>query len=296
MKKNNGVSLISLVITVVILIILAGVTLYTGINKNIDTAGEVLSYTEVFDVGEAAAQRALMHRINPSKYELIGEPLSSTGREVTINGTTYSDGWYLIENTESIKLNLEGIKGNYVVNYDTGEVISVKPIYLDSKTYYAASELKEVVGGGSPVISEDMYDSLKGVNKPYLISGMIPVKNVGGRWIVTNADDPNWYDYSAENSAWANVMLLDEITIAGYTNDEVRHASLTDLNGLEVTNSGSMFVWVPRFTSNSSNEIAYSNLLHDYTSDGFTLPETFTHGATDLTGIWISKFDAEYKN
>ena len=295
MKINSGVSLISLTITIVIIIILAGVTIYYGINKNIDTTSEVLNYTEVFDVSEAVSQRALMNRIDPDKYKLIGTPVTSTEKGyVEIDEHRYTDGWYSLTKAEANELNLEGIKGDYIVNYDTGEVVSKKPLYLDNKTLYVASEIKEVIGGGSSIVSPDMYDSLRGVNKPYMISGMIPVKNINGKWIVTNANDPNWYDYSAGKSAWANVMLLDEITISGYTNDEVRKASLSSLEGREVTNSGSMFVWIPRFTINSANKVTYSYLLTDYT-DGYTLPSVFTHGTTELTGIWISKYDAEYK-
>ena len=124
---------------------------------------------------------------------------------------------------------------------------------------------------------------------------MIPVRNVNGKWLVTNEDDDRWYDYSAENKVWANVMLLDEITISGYSNEDVRNASLAELDGREVTTNGSMFVWLPRHTSNGTS-VVYSRLLDDYTKDGYSLTSSFVKDSHQVTGLWISKYDSDYIN
>ncbi len=292
MKKNNGISLISLVVTIVVMIILAGVSIYYGTRENINTAYVTDMYTELRNVSEAAQERYLTNRIDASRYPYVGTPLSSTNSKV-VNNVTYGDGWYLISPEQTLELNLENVSNEYIINYATGEVVSLKPIVHEDNEYYTLKDLEDVINEEPPEVSNDLYDVAKGINKPVLITGMIPVRNVNGKWLVTNESDDRWYDYSAENKVWANVMLLDEITISGYTNEQIRTASLAELDGREVQTSGSMFVWLPRHTSNGSN-IAYSRLLNDYTENGYSLPSSFTKDSSEVTGIWISKYDSEY--
>lgn len=312
MKKSQGISLISLIVTIVVIIILAGMAIYNGISDNVDQTANTMDYNEIFEVSEAVAQRALFNKLNSTSYGLIGET-SITGfkvdmieysgdEEVKIERTLKtSDGWYLVDEDDAEKLNLEKIRREYYVNYKTNEVITKVPILYESKKYSSASDLKDALGGGSVVISANRYDEEKGVNKPYVVSGMIPVKLSGDAWIVTNVDDVNWYDYAPENNnkgnLWANVMLLDEIEISGMTNSEVRNASLTALENKEVTKEGSMYVWIPRYSRGTNGDIVFSKLTEDYypdeTAEGNVL-KAFEDNGVELTGIWISKYDAGY--
>ena len=292
MKKNNGISMITLVITIVMIIILAGITLYYGAVQNIGKTTDTMSYNEIFEVADAVATRTLMNRLNSSKYEYVGTPLDEASAE-EINGKTYGEGWYKLSAKQAEDLDLENIKGEYVINYLTGEVVSIRPIYYENEEYYSSTDIRDVVGGGDTVLTAGAYDEAKGINKPILVTGMVPVRNINNKWVVTSADDEKWYDYSSENKAWANIMLMDEIAVTGYTNEDIRNASLAELEGREVTTTGSMFVWIPRYSSNSAGEIVYSNLLTDYTQDGFVVSDSFKSGTIDLTGIWMSKYDAE---
>ncbi len=294
-KNNNGVSLMSLVITIIILLIIASMSIYYGVTKNIDTTTSTVSYGEVFEVCEAVSQRALMNKLNASLYPLIGTKLSDAS-PVTVDNINYGDDWYRIETTEDFSnLSLENVKRSYLVNYITSEVVTESPVTYENNKYYNSTDLKNAINGTSSSVSNDMYDVQKGVNKPALVKGMVPVKNVNGTWIVTDSSDDEWYDYSQENKIWANVMLMDELTVSGYTNAEIRSTSLSDLKGKVVTNNGSMLVWIPRYSVNSANEIVYSNLLNDYVSDGYSVPEAFKENNSNLTGIWVSKYDVEYK-
>jgi len=67
-------------------------------------------------------------------------------------------------------------------------------------------------------------------NMPKLSQGMVPVKWNGTNWVITTVQDTEWYDY--QNKQWANVMLQAELTY-----DENKN----------VTSSGSMYVWIPRY-------------------------------------------------
>lgn len=291
MKNNKGISMITLVVTIVVLIIIAGVTIYYGGIQNIEEATNVDAYTEALNISDAVVSRGFFNRTNSAKYPFEGTPLTSeTAMEV--NGKLYGEGWYLLTPEDAAKLGLENIKKEYIINYLTGEVVSITPIYVGDDILYALDELKKAVGDDETVVSPDMYNVSKGVNKPVLITGMIPVKNVNGKWIVTNADDVNWYDYSSETEIWANVMLNDEIVVDGFTNAEIRETSLVSLEGREVIENGSMFVWVPRYSKDAAGNIVFSELYKDYTEDGYEVSPAFTQNG-QVTGIWISKYDAE---
>ena len=97
--------------------------------------------------------------------------------------------------------------------------------------------------------ADGSYNEEKGVNTPNLGEGMIPIKwdenlNSGnGNWVITTAEDSEWYDYNEKQ--WANVMLSDG-TYA--TKDLIESGEASGkqeaISGTEVSQSdlGSMFV------------------------------------------------------
>lgn len=319
MKKSQGISLITLVITIAVILILIGMSIFNGLTENIDSAENTMNYNEIFEVSEAIAQRALLNKLNPNLYGLVGEVgkegkftikmEEKSGDETKeVERTFYTnDGWYKIAGDEHVaKLNLQNVKREYLVNYETNEVISIKTIYYENNPYHLASDLRDALGGGGDVVvSVSGYDELKGVNKPYLVKGMIPVKRKGSDWVVTNADDIEWYDYASisgdKGNLWANIMLMDEITVAGMTNEQVRNTSLSDLEGRIVSTEGSMYVWIPRYSRDlvdSEIKIVYSKLTEDFFKDSTdpdnTVLEAFKDDGVELTGIWVSKYDAGF--
>lgn len=120
-------------------------------------------------------------------------------------------------------------------------------------------------------------------NVPKLAVGMTPIYFENGYPVETNANDPNWYNYSKTEKKWANVRLKD----------------------------GSIYVWIPRFAYkiNNTNETIDIKFLRDGTSttiEGTSLDSSYkVHPAFSSTatsnngewsensfGIWVSKFNA----
>lgn len=317
MKKSQGISLISLVVTIVVLIILIGISIYSALGENIDEAGNTMDYNEIFEVSEAVAQRILFNKLNSQTYKLIGKSGDYTinaeirsGDEILEIEKKYylKDGWHKITPETSKELNLDKVRREYLVNYETGEVVSTSPIYYEGVAYFSAKELEDAIGGAESVVSSSRYDEEKGVNKPYVVEGMIPVKLRGNDWIITNVDDDEWYDYASTlnesdgtyGNLWANVMLKDEITVDGMTNEQVRSATLSQLESRRVESIGSMYVWIPRYSRgeiDGETKIVYSKLTEDYFSDatdGKNVIRAFEDNGIQLTGIWVSKYDAGY--
>lgn len=318
MRNKKGISLITLIITIVVLLILASISIFVGYEYNINKATFTKIYNEMKEVSSAIQERQVENRLDNTIYPLVGKKLTTTDA-IEINGVTYGEGYYLVTPEEmASSLGLSNVTREYIVNYSTGEVISKDVILLDNKPIYTLEELIKNQLDTELLAQTGEYDEEKGVNKPIVVNGMIPVKysDIYNAWVVTSEDDDEWYDYSATANQWANVMLMDDIELEGMTNDAVRKSRKESLVGKKVTKEGSSFVWIPRYTykeESSSVSVVYSKLTTDYTQDGYikhpafyfgeytgaetdTTPNTgYKTGGKELTGIWISKYEAGYE-
>ena len=327
-EKNKGVSLIALIITIIVILIIAGIAISMFMaSDTMDRASSAKVLNEFIEVENAVSQRGTEHKLDPGVYPYEGTALTDAlGR--TINNKLYGDGYYYLEEDDLVRLGITGTVKNYIVNYETGEVIVTDPYMIANRTIYSKAELIDEETDNS-VTGPAEYDESKGVNKPVLFSGMIPVKHDGTDWIVCSTDDEEWYDYAVTSSGpvrYANVMLLDDIVLRDndnvYSNERVRGMNLSAMEGMTVVNQGSMFIWIPRYTYKASSgaslknaEIVYSRLTVDYTANGFVRSPAFYNGeyrgasadndndgyigiagGRELTGIWISKYEAKYSS
>ena len=146
--------------------------------------------------------------------------------------------------------------------------------------------------------NKDKTDWTGKVNKPKLMTGMTAIKFIDptgdekaneGNVVKTTDTDTAWYDYDAKK--WANAQTKD----------------------------GSMWVWIPRFAYkiNSSNKTFDVVFLKDSTNtyldngtekdaekEGYIVHPAFKNESStgyenggwdkDLTGIWVSKFEAGF--
>ena len=132
-KNKKGITLIALVLTIIVLLILAGVsiTTLTGNNGILSQAQKAKKETEISSEKEGINLSIINYRFeNDDKYKL-GITLydknadNSTIWDVIVsNGITYGTNWNYIETGT----NIEGYgnsKNNYLVNYKTGELIEL---------------------------------------------------------------------------------------------------------------------------------------------------------------------------
>ena len=138
-KNRKGITLIALAITIIVLLILAGVTIatLTGDNGILIRAKETKDKTELTTEKEAIVLSFMSREIDnqtelDNKYN-IGEMLYDRNLQnsnrwsivVLDNGTIYGTGWnYIPENTEII--NYGKTKYSWLVNHNTGEFIHLE--------------------------------------------------------------------------------------------------------------------------------------------------------------------------
>ena len=127
------------------------------------------------------------------------------------------------------------------------------------------------------------------VNTPVLAAGMTPIKWVEGVETPTTSNDAAWYDY--ENKLWANAKTADgsywvwipryacSIT-SGYQSSTAGNISVKFLNGINnnAIVDGSTVSTTPTYEGNNHTN--------------YVVHPAFNFGGTEVTGIWIAKFEA----
>ena len=157
--KNNetGITILALVITIIVLLILAGITMNMG-KQGIKESKEDAKLTELAMVQNAVLQRKTKADLTGEEYpgqkiteagvdldNVIGDinDNKDTGEDAVTRKDSNNEHYYLLTDTND-GLNGLGITNSedaYIVNYETGEVINYttkltgtgKPVYIYAK-------------------------------------------------------------------------------------------------------------------------------------------------------------------
>ena len=172
MKNNNGITMITLVITIIILLILAGVSIGTGNNiikqsnlENIKTNMLLIKvkakeYVENanFKLGtnfETSTDKE--SRIIGAKEELKGEEINDTSifnenidiskEQLTTDNSNYIY-YYKLTTENLVKVKSDERNGWYIIKYDIKnseiEVYNTKGFKNKENTYYSLSDLQNI--------------------------------------------------------------------------------------------------------------------------------------------------------
>ena len=288
--RNKGITLIALVITIIVLLILAGISIMTltGDNGILKRATEAQEKTE----GATAQEKVELETIG--SFDTIGNL-----------------------NLDLLKSNIQKAGGS--IDGDGFPAIVTMDGY---KFFVSSSGEVELIGKTTEVGDTNLLGK---ANAPKLSDGMIPIKWNGSNWVICSKDDPEWYDYIDQTSGtdgtskWANIMLSD----GTYKAETAQEGQVVQENEL-----GSMFVWIPRYaysieslyhtnSEDSGGEIKIAFLTgtlkynvgdtvnYSYQGTEGTAQLTnasgqgnwnehsaFNYGGKTLSGIWVAKFEA----
>lgn len=117
MKNNKGITMVTLVIIIVVLLILSGVSIGIG-------SISVTSYKDSVLNSEAKeVQMAVISQYQ--KYLAVKDTGLFFGTKCDENGNVTEAGeYYLLKTKDLEKLGMENSKDEYIVKYNTGEVIN----------------------------------------------------------------------------------------------------------------------------------------------------------------------------
>ena len=275
-KSIKGITLVALVITIVILLILAGISIQLITNTGLfENAKEAKKQSEIANVKEQ-----IQLEIYAKQAESIGE-------------ITEYDLKSILENYGTINYEENGttIKG---ITTEKGYEIDISDIYTGGLT-----EEKLVANG--------TWQNVKKVNSPELLTGMTPIKftepedNKEGETEKTTYTDKNWYDYPTKK--WANAQTEDGsmwVWIPRYAYKINSSTQTCDIVFLIGTTDN-------YYDENGKIQTAKRQKTADETIDtttGYTVHPAFTNESSinyanggwdkELSGIWVAKFEAGY--
>lgn len=126
-QNNKGISMIILIVTIIVLLILSGITI--GIGSNIfNESQNDTSMSELKMVKQAVLEKYTKYLIVKDDSILIGEDISKSDVESIISGLGITlkaeNGYKRLTPELSAQLGIDNAKDTYIVNYKTGEVIN----------------------------------------------------------------------------------------------------------------------------------------------------------------------------
>ena len=237
MQKNNGITLIALVITIIVLLILAGVTIatLTGDNGILTKATEAKEQTELADEKEKVELSATGALTKANGGEISQENLEEE------LGKYFETGKYAVE----AGTNEDGTEG-YIVTITENDPNGRK-YFVDKngnvEDYIVREPEEPTEGTGTnfnmdygvievEFLSGTSYNTTTTPNHPILKEGMTGItynEETGETTNVSNSSGTDWYSYVAGSGAndnnashWANAKVT-------------------------VDNVDSYFVWIPRY-------------------------------------------------
>ena len=302
-KSTKGITLIALVVTIIILLILAGISIamLTGNNGILSQAGRAKDRTRE----EGAREKIQLEVMGAyDKYGDIDLGKLKTNLDNNVGADTSKINDILIDGATTGKITVDGkdfyVDGNgNVLDYDGPEGTDT-PEKSTETTIDRSNGTIDIV-----FLQNTSYAVSQTPNAPALDNTMVPVKynTETKNWIVCSKDDAEWYSYEKQSSTtesggtskWANVMLTDDIVVEkdGTTYDASAVKNLLTGNNLQtivgatITTEGSMLVWVPRYAyrityKNSSGEVlGYSDSRGIVTKDGKT-PSSYQTPTTSI--------------
>ena len=284
LKKTKGITLVALIITIIILLILAGISIQAITNQGVfGRANDAKRESEIANIKEQIALDIYKKQLEP--------PLGSiTERE------------------------LEDILDNYgtVNKGEDGKIIGITTDEWDEIL------LSEIYSGGTTedvkiLLADGSWNSEKQVNSPKLMEGMTGIywDTEGNEVKVTVENQDNWYDYN--NQKWANAKTEDGsywVWIPRYayqitSNCNTSTAGTIKIKFLQGTtnkdaNGTERSKTYPTVTNNAMTDY----VVHPCFTNGSKTAEEIANGAipfgngewdAEIPGFWVAKYPAGFQ-
>lgn len=309
LKTNqNGITLISLIITIIVMLILASVTIYVG-TGSLDNSRMVsfVSYMQTI-------QTKVDFIAEYEDYSNYGEELSSSDKSV-LQDILNSEIESFLTTTDSMHLRyfdsshiasdleIENINDEIVVDFNTREVISLNGIEYENEMYYTqyhlpgGQTLKQQTEGVTRIVSfGDITSNIDGLNSTFTITdigitnGTLSYGKKGTDDVITWSTITN-YTKKGETVTTRNITesgtyyfkLVDNVTGEDSgTVDEDGNVVYTSLE-LRLTNS-------PKLEDNLTDLSTTYNYSDLNKSENWAFATDTTDTANLLYYVWIPRF------
>ena len=153
-KEKKGITLIALTITIIVLIILASITTYSGVSTI--QSSKLNKYKQELEIMQSQVQ--LLYEKYKDKESIdIGKEINGSGKEEIARqafwgaGETETSGYRIFDKEEIEKLGIDGIEREYLLDIMNRKVICLEPFEQDGNLYYT---LEQIPGTDKNTIDE----------------------------------------------------------------------------------------------------------------------------------------------
>ena len=281
-KSTKGITLISLVVTIIILLILAGVTVATlmGDNGLINKTKDAKIKTEI-----AGIKEEIQTDILGKQAENNGNISDDSLKEILEKYGTLSEEEKLTDKT------LTTTKGSYEIKVSdilNGTTVKDSPKEPTSTTVANAPDISGFNKDNTYYVSWDLTSSPYQINEDTNLKGVAP---------------GNWYDYTQGVNHWANVKTT------GGKNDcywvWIPRYAYCITEGYHSNTAGTIDIKFLKETTNTPIDGSSITISNSSGSGNWNVHPAFwwdknNNGVEDegeqLTGIWVAKFEASSSN
>ena len=151
-RRNDGITIITLVITIVLLLIISGISI-TGMLRGHEETEEVSQIAELNMIQHAALEKYTKAQLTLTKETLPGTVIdkdevdriieeinTESGENISLKGTEYKQ----LDKMDLENLGIEKEDDIYIINYKTGEVINkTKKVTKSGKALYIYAKNEE---------------------------------------------------------------------------------------------------------------------------------------------------------
>ena len=324
---NKGITLVSLIITIIILIILATVGTYTGletyeqakvtkfvanmqaIQQKVDLIVKEQNVLTRYGIALTTEQKDQLNAIISNQPSAL---MTSSGNSESLR--------YFNKGLLKSQLELDNIDDDIIVNFQNREVISLNGVEYEEEMYYTQYNLPN---GQYLIVQEEeeaSLETIKYING--LMATIVAIPNIDNGILQYKEDSSSlWITLAekTENGAQYRVVLQKSedynFRLAKNGSQDYVEEDITiklanppiDENGLPITGqvydysqdsskwayktqSGNMYIWVPRFAY-KRDDIKFikgnSNIATDETllDSTWTVPDGFDN--ENVTGKWV---------
>lgn len=145
-KDNNGITLVSLIIAIILMAILVTVGTYSGINtyKSAKVTKFVaqmqLVQGKVDELTQANEEEKLGENVNQEQKSIIDKAYANN--EIKDNSEEYKQSYkYFSKENLKNQLDIEDIEDEILINFETREILSLNGVEYNGKTYYTQYNL-----------------------------------------------------------------------------------------------------------------------------------------------------------
>ena len=301
-KANTGITLITLVITIAVLAILAGVSLNAilGDDGILDIAQQRSDETQEKTAQSEMQQLVLEYQLSRSEEtleEFLKEKIPDRIDKVTNNGdntlTMEKDGYKMVVNNVAGIPKITVGTANVVANGDgTGEALGEASTYLGNTLYITFSH--SITGGTTTVEPSIPYAVTANGTYKFTVTGTVNEKSYTKEVSVTVNQFKTAKDYVSSN---VEVTYPDGKKVWIPEGFKIADDSASTVQGGVVIEDkdGNQFVWVPVDTIADYKRTAYKG--EDITSTfSETLPEDEKNSVTTYKGFYIGRYEAGDKD